>query len=67
MKTKIDKIKKYITEEMLNENDTHSNIINLIKNRVGSNIEILNELTIVHNTRIRLLEKIYNKIQEIEK
>ena len=61
----LDKIKHFISELMNKENDEHAQLLSDIKKRV-TKIELLETLTLVHDTRIQLLEEIFQKLKEIK-
>lgn len=61
----IDSAKHIISEMILKERDEHALLLEIINRRV-SNTDLLSELTLVHNTRINLLDDIFLKLKVIK-
>lgn len=61
----IDRAKHMVSEMMNKENDEHARLLSDIKSRIN-NDNILDSLTLVHDTRIKLLEEIFQKLKEIK-
>lgn len=69
MKVSIDKIKHLISQMMNDENDCHADLINSIKNVLDTHkygIEMLNDLNLIHDTKIKLLERIFERLKDIK-
>jgi hypothetical protein len=69
MKVSVDKIKHLISQMMNEENDRHADLLDDIKNVVDTSKyckEMLDELRLVHDTKIKLLEEIFDKLKDIK-
>lgn len=58
------KILEIISRKMNEEHDEHAKLISEIKNRVEDE-QLLDRLTLVYRTRIRVLEYLYNIIRSV--
>jgi hypothetical protein len=68
VRVSIDKIKHLISQMMNDENDRHADLLRDIKSVIDPkyNIGLLNKLNLVHDTKIKLLEEIFDKLKDIK-
>jgi len=68
MRVSVDKVKHLISQMMNDENDRHADLLRDIKNVIDLkyDIELLNKLNLVHDTKIKLLEEIFDKLKDIK-
>jgi hypothetical protein len=64
--SQIDKAKHIISKMMNDENDDHADLLADLISRVGNNSKLLDNLHLVHNTKIKLLEDILDRLKEIK-
>lgn len=63
--SELDKVKHLISEMMNKEHDEHAQLLSDIRKRTSKS-ELLDTLTIVYDTRIQLLEYIFNRLKAIK-
>ena len=61
----IDSAKHLISEMINREHDEHSQLLSDIRKRIDSSL-LTDELTLVHNTKSKLLEDILSKLKTIK-
>ena len=69
MKVSIDKVKHLISQMMNEENDRHADLLQDIEDVVDANKydkELLDKLNLVHDTKIKLLEEIFDKLKDVK-
>lgn len=69
MRVSIDKVKHLISQMMNEENDRHADLLQDIKDVVDANKydkELLDKLNLVHDTKIKLLEEIFDRLKDVK-
>jgi hypothetical protein len=68
MKVSIDKVKHLISQMMNEKNDRHADLLQDINDAIDTKYdkELLNKLNLVHDTKIKLLEEIFDRLKDVK-
>jgi len=68
MRVSLDKVKHIISQMMNDENDRHADLLRDIKNIIDPKYDtkLLDKVNLVHDTKIKLLEEIFEKLKDIK-
>ena len=66
----LDQVRHIVSSMMNEENDAHAEIISDLNRRIDSSkydiSDTLEKLTLIHESKIKVLEELYNKLKDLK-